>query len=54
MSEYRKMRCQICGHIYNPDKGEGAIEPGTPFEDLPDVWVCPICSADKSKFAEVA
>lgn len=54
MSDSVRMQCQICGHIYDPGKGEGDIPPGTPFEDLPDLWVCPICGADRSKFRRVA
>ena len=26
----------------NPDSG---IAPGTPFEEIPDDWKCPICGA---------
>jgi rubredoxin len=33
----------------DPDNG---IKPGTPFEDLPDDWVCPACGAPKSMFEE--
>jgi len=29
------------------------IPPGTPFEELPDDWVCPICGAGKEDFEEV-
>ena len=47
-----KYRCTICGYIYDPEKGdpETGIEPGTPFEKLPDGWVCPICGATKDLF----
>ncbi|MDA8052727.1 MAG: rubredoxin, partial [Deltaproteobacteria bacterium] len=40
-----KYQCDVCGYIYDPEVGDsvGGIEPGTPFEDLPDYWVCPIC-----------
>jgi flavin reductase (DIM6/NTAB) family NADH-FMN oxidoreductase RutF/rubredoxin len=53
--EVRKMGryvCTVCGYVYDPDKGdpENGIEPGTPFEQLPDNWVCPVCGADKSQF----
>lgn len=38
--------CVICGYVYDPAVGdaESGIEPGTPFEDLPEDWVCPIKS----------
>ena len=47
-----KYQCDVCGYIYDPEVGDsiGGIEPGTPFEDLPDYWVCPICGADKTHF----
>jgi len=32
---------------------EGNIPPGTPFEELPEDWVCPVCGADKSMFKPV-
>ena len=31
---------------------ESGIEPGTPFENLPEDWVCPICSVGKEHFEE--
>jgi rubredoxin len=44
--------CKVCGYVYNPDEGDpdSAIEPGTPFENLPDDWVCPVCGAGKDMF----
>jgi rubredoxin/flavin reductase (DIM6/NTAB) family NADH-FMN oxidoreductase RutF len=50
-----KYECTVCGYIYDPELGdpEGGIKPGTPFEDLPDDWVCPVCGADKSQFEKV-
>ncbi len=44
--------CQVCGYVYDPEDGdpENGVKPGTPFEDLPDDWVCPVCGADKSAF----
>jgi rubredoxin len=47
-----KWECQVCGYIYNPETGDpdNDIDPGTPFEDLPDDWVCPECGADKDQF----
>lgn len=46
--------CQICGYVYDPAKGDAdsGVAPGTPFENLPDDWVCPICGASKSDFAK--
>ncbi len=50
-----KYRCIPCGYIYDPDIGdpEGDIEPGTTFDDLPDDWICPVCSVTKEYFEPV-
>ncbi len=50
-----RYKCPVCGWIYDPAVGDpdGGIKPGTPFEDLPDNWVCPICGADKSQFDKI-
>ncbi len=47
--------CTKCNWVYNPEIGDpdGGIEPGTPFEDIPEDWVCPKCGASKDKFKEV-
>lgn len=47
-----KYECTICGYIYDPEKGdpEHGINPGTPFDALPDEWVCPLCGAAKDMF----
>jgi rubredoxin len=45
-------KCNVCGYIYDPAKGDpdGNIAPNTPFEKLPDDWVCPVCGAPKDMF----
>jgi rubredoxin len=50
-----KYKCEVCGYIYDPEKGDpdGDIPPGTPFEKLPDDWICPVCGAAKSDFKKV-
>ncbi len=47
-----KYKCTVCGYVYDPELGDpdGGIKPGTPFEEIPDDWVCPVCGADKSDF----
>lgn len=47
-----KWVCSLCGWVYDPAVGDpdGGIEPGTPFEDLPDDWVCLLCGAPKEEF----
>jgi len=44
-----------CGYIYNPKRGDkkGKIPPGTPFEELPEDWKCPVCGAGKHMFKKV-
>jgi flavin reductase (DIM6/NTAB) family NADH-FMN oxidoreductase RutF/rubredoxin len=46
--------CKICGFQYNPEEGDPAmgIPPGTPFEDLPEDYRCPICNAGKEYFSK--
>jgi len=41
MKKEKKWVCTVCGYVY-----EGA----TPFEELPDDWVCPLCGEPKSVF----
>jgi flavin reductase (DIM6/NTAB) family NADH-FMN oxidoreductase RutF len=50
-----KYVCPVCGYIYDPQFGDPAsgIPPGTKFEDLPDDWVCPLCTTEKEYFTEV-
>jgi len=50
----RKYVCTACGYIYDPAVGDpdSGIAPGTPFENLPDDWVCPACGVAKSMFVE--
>lgn len=42
----------LCGYEYDPAVGDPdrGIAPGTPFEDLPDDWSCPVCSLGKDVF----
>jgi rubredoxin len=51
-SSMKKYVCGVCGFVYDPAKGdpENNIPPGTPFENLPDNWVCPVCGAGKDQF----
>ncbi|MBQ0165396.1 MAG: rubredoxin [Bacteroidales bacterium] len=50
----KKYVCNLCGWEYDPEVGcpEDGIAPGTPFEDLPDDFVCPLCGAGKEEFSE--
>jgi rubredoxin len=51
----KKYQCQICGYIYDPAEGDADanIPPNTPFDKLPEDWVCPICGATKDQFSPV-
>jgi len=44
--------CSNCGWLYNPGKGDSSakIEPNTPYKNLPETWVCPICRTKKHQF----
>ena len=50
-----KYMCVVCGYEYDPEVGDpdNDVAPGTKWEDVPDDWVCPVCSAGKDEF-EVA
>jgi flavin reductase (DIM6/NTAB) family NADH-FMN oxidoreductase RutF/rubredoxin len=54
-SEMAKYKCSVCGYIYDPAVGDpdGGIKPGTPFEEIPDDWVCPVCGASKEDFEKI-
>lgn len=47
-----KYVCDVCEWIYDPEKGdpEHGIQPGVPFESLPEDWVCPLCGVSKDMF----
>jgi len=47
-----KWICRVCSMIYDPAVGdpESGIAAGTPFEAIPDSWVCPICGTRKANF----
>jgi len=48
----KKFKCKICGYIYDPANGDPdtGVSPNTPFEKLPEDWVCPACGAPKDMF----
>lgn len=45
--------CDVCGYVYDPSTGdpENGIQPGIPFEELADDWVCPLCGMGKEAFS---
>jgi rubredoxin len=48
----QKWVCTVCGYIYDPAVGDpsNGVPAGTPFENLPADWVCPVCGAPKEDF----
>ena len=56
VAKLNKYECSVCGYIYDPEKGDpdGGIAPGTPFEEIPNDWVCPVCGASKDQFQKVS
>jgi rubredoxin len=48
----KKWQCTLCPYIYDPQLGDpdNGVAPGTPFEEIPDDWVCPECGAGKELF----
>ena len=49
-----KYVCEVCGWEYDPEVGvpEAGIEPGTPWEKVPEDFECPLCGVGKDQFAE--
>lgn len=50
-----KYVCDVCGWVYDPEKGypEGGIDPGTPWEAVPEDFRCPLCGVGKEQFSQV-
>lgn len=51
----KSYRCTHCGYIYEPEKGceKNKVKPGTPFEEIPEDYRCPLCKSKKAGFYEV-
>jgi rubredoxin len=47
--------CLYCGYVYVEATGcpEAGVAPRTHWEDLPEDWCCPMCSADKADFEQL-
>lgn len=50
----KKYKCKVCGYLYDPEMGDpdGGVAPGTPFEEIPFDWSCPVCGVTKDDFEE--
>ena len=55
VTDVKRYICVNCAYVYDPHKGDplGGIPPGTPFEELPEDWVCPVCYVSKDEFDEL-
>ncbi len=47
-----KYVCTVCGYVYDEALGDpdNEIAAGTPFEDLPEDFECPVCGVGKDEF----
>ena len=50
-----KYICDICGWEYDEKLGypEEGIAPGTPWENVPEDFLCPLCGVGKEQFSPV-
>lgn len=48
-----KYVCDVCGWEYDPAVGapEAGIAPGTPWEEVPESFECPVCAVGKDSFS---
>ena len=44
----------ICGYVNDPELGDpdNGVAPGTPWEEVPEDWTCPLCGVGKDQFSE--
>lgn len=49
-----KYVCDVCGWTYDEEAGapEEGIAPGTKWEDVPEDFLCPLCSVGKDFFSK--
>jgi rubredoxin len=54
-ASFKTWRCALCAFVYDEAKGmpEEGVPPGTRWEDVPETWSCPDCSAMKADFEMV-
>ena len=47
-----KYVCTVCGYVYDEALGDpdNGVAPGTAWADVPEDWVCPLCSVGKDEF----
>ena len=51
-----KYVCDVCGYVYDPAVGdpENGVAPGTPWEEVPEDRLCPLCAVGKDQFSPEA
>ncbi len=47
----KKYICDVCGWEYDPAVGAEGIPAGTPWEQVPEDFVCPLCGVGKDEFS---
>jgi len=48
----QRYKCLACEYVYDPAAGDpdNGVDPGTPWEEVPDDWTCPLCGVGKDLF----
>jgi len=49
---FRRYRCLNCAHVYDEAEGDpdSGLPPCTPWEDVPESWICPDCGSEKRDY----
>ncbi len=47
-----KYVCTVCGYVYDEETGDpdNGIAAGTPWENVPGDYLCPLCGVGKEEF----
>ena len=51
LTSMKKYICDVCGWDYDPAVGAEGIPAGTPWEQVPEDFVCPLCGEGKDEFS---
>ena len=48
----KQYECGLCGYVYDEAAGDpdNGVAPGTPWEQVPESWTCPVCGMGKESF----
>ena len=47
----KKYICDVCSWEYDPSVGAEGIPAGTPWENVSEDFVCPLCGVGKDEFS---